>query len=68
MVAIKTVYGILSKGVLETEEDLRVVAYQNIKKEFPHVEGFFNLKWEQSIRCWIIFQVVPAVLPELRWK
>lgn len=61
--AVKTVYGQLTKrGLIVDGEIYACVIYDNIKRDYSGVFGFFNLhKWMDS-GLWIVFQVVPHEL------
>lgn len=63
---IKAVEGIYSKGVLYTKENLTVLIYGSFKREFQYLEGYFNLKWSDSLNNWVLFQYVPENMYHLR--
>ncbi len=63
---IITIYGQLFQGRLFSQgKRIYCSSYGSINKEYPRVLGFFNLKYVEAARSWIIFQVVEHQLDKM---
>lgn len=54
---IYTVYGKLENGKISNEKGIfRALTYRSFKEQFNGVEGFYNLKYNSDLKCWVVFQ------------
>lgn len=54
---IYTVYGKLENGILSNKEGIfRALTYRSFKEQYNGIEGFYNLRYNSDLKCWIIFQ------------
>lgn len=60
---VVTVYGKFKDGILTSDgHEVDCMTYGSFKDFNDGKQGFFNLKYNEPLKTWVIFQVVEALL------